>query len=569
MNATIPRALMAAAPGDASSIAPISEREVLRRAVLERVLKLAPFPSFDFKEMLTQTRLARAAGKALWQLARPFRPDVLVGPGFGGSPLLFATAFAAAEEDGLDLAIWMVRDQRKTHFGKRWVEGPRLAGRPRAIMLDDFLGLGSGVELVDQALAAESMSAELCAIAVLFDAWSPLGSRQLSVGRCPVVSVFRRHDIGMTRDCHDARPPLMAGAAPALLERPLWWRFEFNAEISYPHKSAPAIADGAVYAADDRARLWCFDGATGETRWHVDSLARSAKGVVQRLQVVAGSVVFGGYDGTVTRLDAATGRLAWRMRVGAAVHATPVVDVANARVYINVETDDGGPGGHLSALDWRTGRTLWRTPHAFWPPGTPCHDADTGAVVATCNDRALTCVDSATGASRWQATSQGLVRGQPAIAQGCVILATENGWLQVFDLATGELLRERRYGTSKVLQFTHVEDGTVFTLDDSGQLCAFEIDTLHLRWLSTLRTEGTACPVPFGRHFIVLSRAGHVAAIERASGLKVWEGRIDAAFSHAPAVGELGGQPALVCASNDAGLRAFRIHPYYCESSPS
>ncbi len=569
MNASIPRALMAGPPGDTASVAPSSEREMLRRAVLERVLKLAPFPSFDFKGMLTQTRLARAAGRALWQLVRPFQPDVLVGPGFGGSPLLFATAFAAAEQDGLDLAVWMVRDQRKTHYGKRWIEGPRLEGRPRAVMLDDFLGLGSAVELVDQALAAEAMTAELCAIAVLFDSWSPLGSRQLSVGRCPVVSVFRRHDIGMTRDCHDARPPMMTGAAPALFERPAWWRFEFNVGTAYPHKSAPAIADGAVYAADDRSRIWCFDGATGETRWQADSLGRPVKGIVQRLQVVDGSVVVGCYDGTVTRLDAATGRLAWRWRVGAAVHATPVVDVAGARVYVNAETDDGGPGGHLLALDWASGRTIWRTPHAFWPPGTPCHDAATGAVISTCNDRSLVCVDADTGALRWRASSEGLVRGQPAIAAGCAILATENGWLQVFDLATGELLRQRRYGTSKVLQFTHVEDGAVFTLDDSGQLCAFDIGTLALRWLSKLRTEGTARPVPFGRYFVMLSRAGHLAAIERASGLKVWEGRIDAQFSHAPAVGELGGHPALVCASNDAGLRAFRIHPYYCEPSTS
>ena len=569
MNAPIPQALMASPPGQTEAIAPATEREELRRALLERVLKLSPSPSFDFKEVLTQARLVRAAGRALWRLVRPFRPDVLVGPGFGGSPLLFATAFAAAEEDGLDLSIWMVRDQRKTHYGKRWIEGPRLEGRPRAVMLDDFLGRGSAVELVDQALAAESMSAELCAIAVLFDSWSPLGSRQLSVGRCPVVSVFRRHDIGMTRDCHDARPPLMAGAAPAIIERPSWWRFEFNVGTVYPHKSAPAIADGAVYAADDRSRIWCFDGATGETRWQVDSLGRPVKGIVQRLQVVDRSLVVGCYDGTVTRLDAATGRLAWRLRVGAAVHATPVVDVANSRVFVNVETDDDGPGGHLRALDWATGKTIWRAEHASWAPGTPCHDAASGAVVASCNDRALTCVDAATGEPRWRATTDGLVRGQPALADGCAIVATESGWLQVFDLGTGALLRQRRYGDSKVFQFTHAEDGAVFTLDASGQLCAFDIATLHLRWLSTLRSEGTACPVPFGRHFIVLSRAGHLAAVERASGLKVWEGAIDARFSHAPAVGELAGHPALVCASNDAGLRAFRIHPYYSEPSTS
>jgi outer membrane protein assembly factor BamB/orotate phosphoribosyltransferase len=541
-------------------------RDDLRRAILEQVVRLSGGPpSFDFKELLTRTRYARAAGRALWALVRHLEPDVLVGPGFGGAPLLYATALAAADADGRDLAIWMVRDQRKSYYGKRWVEGPRLEGRPRAVILDDFLGRGTAIELVDQALAAESMQAEVCGIGVLLDAWAPLGSRQLRVSRCPVFPVFLRHEIGMTRDCHDARPPLMTGAAPPALGRPAWRRLGFNGASDCPLKSAPAIADGDLFAADDRSRVWRIDGRDGEARWCTPSVQETAKGIVQRLQVVGGSVAYGCYDGTVTRLDASDGRIVWRLRVGSAVHATPEVDLAAGRVFVNVEAfDHRGPGGWLAALDWRTGRTLWRHPHAFWPPGTPAHDPASGAVVATCNDRTLVCVDDGDGRERWRAATEGVARGRPAIAAGRVVVADEAGWLQVFDLMTGELLGRRRYGgTTGEHQFTLVDEGVVMAYDDTGQLLAFALDDLRLLWLSTLRTEGVCTPVAAGGHLYVLSRAGNLAVLERRGGRKVWEGHVEGRQSHAPAVGELGGELSIVCASDDAGLQAFRIHPHY------
>ena len=540
------------------------DRALLRDGIFQRVLRLEKGPAFDFKEILTQTRFVRAAGRQLWRLVRPFAPEVLIGPGFGGSPLLFATAIAAAEEDGADPAIWMVRDRRKAYYGKRWVEGPRLPGTPRAVILDDFLGHGSAVELIDEALAAESMQAQFCAIAVLYDAWSPRGSRQLSVGRCPVVSVFKRHDIGLTRDAHDARPPHMQGSAPAPVDKPAWWCFGLNTDSSYALKSAPVIADGAVFAADDQSRVSRFCGTSGALQWRTDSIERPAKGIVQRLQHVDSSLVYGCYDGTLTRLRAIDGRVEWRRRLGVAVHATPSVDSAAGRVFVNVETfDSTGPGGYLAALDWATGKMLWRYAHAFWAPGTPAHDVATGSVVAACNDESLACVDAGTGELRWRAITDGLVRGEPAIDGGRVFVATESGHLQSFDLASGLALNTRQVGAASMPQFTLVSEGAIFTFDASGQVAAFDVADLRLRWISTLRSEGCAAPVACGDHLLVLSRGGHLAMLERESGLKAWEGRIEGRFSHSPALGTIGGQLVVACASNDVGLLTFQMNPYY------
>ena len=563
-----PELAFPAAPAVRGAVAsgPASELDALRAAILERVVRLGAKVTFDFKELLTQTRFARTAGASLWALIRRFEPEVLVGPGFGAAPLLYATALAAFEQDGVDLAIWMVRDQRKSHFRKRWIEGPRFEHAPRVVMLDDFIGRGSAVALVDQALAEEGMQADLRAIAVLYDAWSWNGSRQLSVSRCPVLSVFRRHDLGLTRDCHGARPPRMKGSAPALVGKPLWWRFDFNGASDKLNKAAPAIADGALFAADDQARMWRFDASTGEPQWCRESLERHPKGIVQRIQHADASVVYGAYDGTVTRLDDKTGRILWRWKIDSFVHATPAVDLANGRAYVNTESSGPqGPGGSLVALDWASGRVLWRHRHAFWAAGSARHDPASGSVVAPCNDESLVCVDAASGEPRWRAVTDGLVRGQPAIVGTEVVVCTENGWLQAFDIAAGALLRRRRSGAGgKLHQFTRVEDGMVYAFDENQHLAAFDAADFRLRWISTLRSAASWQPVRCGRFLIVLSRGGELAAFDAQAGVKTWEGRIGGHHRQSPAVGLVDGEILLVCASHHDGLKAFRIDPFYC-----
>ena len=58
--------------------------------------------SYDFRELLTNAANARRAGQLVWQLIKPFAPQVLVGPGLGATPLLYAIALAALD-DGVSL----------------------------------------------------------------------------------------------------------------------------------------------------------------------------------------------------------------------------------------------------------------------------------------------------------------------------------------------------------------------------------------------------------------------------------------------------------------------------------
>jgi outer membrane protein assembly factor BamB/orotate phosphoribosyltransferase len=512
--------------------------------------------------LLANAANARDAGILMWQLLRELQPEVLVGPGFGAAPLLQATAIAALDE-GIELEVLMVRERRKQHHHKRWVEGHWPAARGgKAVLIDDFMKAGSALALIETALAADGLALRIQAVALFFDMWEPLGSRQISVARFPVLSLFTRHDIGLSRDCFDAAPPLMKGGAPDFIgDEPAWWRFDLNRDRAYPTKCAPVIHEGAAFIADDECRLWRHDLRSGEIDWRIDSLAQPAKGVVQLLQAAEGSIVYGCYDGSITRVDAASGNLLWRWRIDSSIHATPWVDLVRRRLFINTEQwNQGRPTGHLQCLCWDSGRVLWKRRHRWWPPGSPAFDPASGIVVAPCNDGSIGAWD-AEGQPLWRAGAIGLVRGRPLLADGKALVATEQGSLHCLDLASGRPRWTVRYGKGLWHQFLQTSGRQVLAMDGKWHLSAFELDDGRLAWLTRLRSPGCWAPVRCGRHFVILSRDGHLAVVDPEREVKPWEGRIPGLYHQPPAVGA----GMLIAASTDAGLLAFAIDPFYVD----
>jgi outer membrane protein assembly factor BamB/orotate phosphoribosyltransferase len=548
-------------PGLPDHIRQTTDWELLRREIYRRGMRFGEQLSFDFRELLTDAGNARRAGVLMWQLIRHRSPEVLVGPGFGATPLLYSIAIAALA-DGVNLQVLMVRDKRKEHNQKRWVEGHRpTAQGKRAVFVDDFMKRGSALPLVRQALAAERIDVDLVAVAVFFDMWEPLGSRQITVSTAPTLALFTRHDVGLTRDSFDALPPVMkGGSADFISAEPRWRTYKLNSKNEYASKCTPAISLDAIYVADDASRVWCHDRRSGDVRWSYQSLAKPKKGIVQLLQLADDDVVFACYDGTLTRLRGGSGEVVWRWKLDSSIHATPCFDRTRDRVFINTEQWNGGsPIGHLQCLDWQTGRTVWKVGHKWWPPGSPLFDAKLGLVYATCNDLSIIAVDASTGEVRWRNKTLGMVRGRPAMADGRLLVATERGRLQAFDGATGAVLWTRRYGLPLWHQFLHVHESDVFVMDGKWHFSAFDVGTGDLRWLSRLRSPGCWAPVPYGKYVVVLSKQGHVAVFSPDSEVKVWEGRIPGTYNQPPAI--VNG--CFVAASNDQGLLVYDIHRDY------
>jgi alcohol dehydrogenase (cytochrome c) len=78
---------------------------------------------------------------------------------------------------------------------------------------------------------------------------------------------------------------------------------------------------GRVPGQDPSGAIRALNPSTGELRWEFKLFSPSATGVLS----TAGNLVFGGSnEGDFYALDASTGRLAWRIQVGAGVSSNPI-----------------------------------------------------------------------------------------------------------------------------------------------------------------------------------------------------------------------------------------------------
>src|SRR5450830_1621438 len=96
---------------------------VLRKRICPEATHFTEKLVFDFRRLLTRSQWSAIAGRLMWRLIRPFSPEVLIGPGYGASPLLYAIA-AEALKEGCHLDVLLVKDNRNEQASTdKWIIG--------------------------------------------------------------------------------------------------------------------------------------------------------------------------------------------------------------------------------------------------------------------------------------------------------------------------------------------------------------------------------------------------------------------------------------------------------------
>ncbi len=161
---------------------------------------------------------------------------------------------------------------------------------------------------------------------------------------------------------------------------------------------------------------------------------------------------FGGDDGNIYAVDAATGHQVWKHATGGPVPSSPVV--ANGIVYV------GSYDGKLYALDARTGATRWKFAttgerrfeakglHGWLPTNQTIADPfdvflsspvfAQGTVYFGSGDGHLYAVDAASGELRWKFLTGDVVHASPAFADGVVYFGSWDSYFYAVDAATGK-----------------------------------------------------------------------------------------------------------------------------------
>ncbi|HEX6893609.1 MAG TPA: PQQ-dependent dehydrogenase, methanol/ethanol family, partial [Chryseolinea sp.] len=144
-------------------------------------------------------------------------------------------------------------------------------------------------------------------------------------------------------------------------------------------EATPIVVDGILYTSGAWGVVYALDAKTGEEIWRYDPdidgnyARRACCDVVNRgVQVWKGKVYVGVLDGYLVCLDAATGKVVWKVDTitdrERFYTITGPPQIANNVVVIGNSGGEFGVRGYITAYDLETGKQAWRF---FMVPGDP------------------------------------------------------------------------------------------------------------------------------------------------------------------------------------------------------
>jgi outer membrane protein assembly factor BamB len=259
------------------------------------------------------------------------------------------------------------------------------------------------------------------------------------------------------------------------------WAFRARALLEFP----PAIAYKRAYLANNSGRLFALDVRSGKVKWSFRARRCTASSPAVANQTVYQTFLYRppcnaggrrGLDGEVVALNARTGKVRWRRRIGPS-ESSPVV--ANGLVYL------GDLRGNVYALRARTGRTRWTF---------RARDDVKGGVAVSGRrlyvgsyDGRVYALDARTGRLLWRASAQNRLGGRgnfyatPVAAYGRVYIGNTDGKVYSYGATSGKIRWSQQTG-SFVYSSPAVWRQRVYAGSHDKHLYCFDAATGRVRW---------------------------------------------------------------------------------------
>jgi outer membrane protein assembly factor BamB len=248
--------------------------------------------------------------------------------------------------------------------------------------------------------------------------------------------------------------------------------------------ASPAVSRRLVYMvflnrppcgtqrSDVDGELVALDAETGRIRW------RRRIGPSETSPLVAGGLVYvGDWNGKIYAFAARTGRLRWTFASGGAVKGGP--SFANGRIYV------GSYDGHVYALGAWSGRLLWRAAAQARLGGRGTFYSSPaiayGRVYIGSTDGKVYSFGASSGKLRWSHGTGGYVYGSPAVWRLRVLVGSYDRIFYCFDAATGDI-RWRFRANGAISGSPVVLNGVVYFSTLRGRTYALNAATGKLLW---------------------------------------------------------------------------------------
>jgi len=297
-------------------------------------------------------------------------------------------------------------------------------------------------------------------------------------------------------------------------------------------------ADGTAMFRGGPAHTGVFAGEPirgfGGLAWRLQT-----RGTVRSTPAVHGTTVYvGSGGGHLYAIDRRSGESRWSFDAGSAVTSTPAV--SDGLVFFGTYDDDfHAVRAEDGALAW----TLETGPAVPFPWGYESGDVYTSSptpagdlVVFGSGDGHVYAVDARSGTVRWKHLTDGRIRSSPAVADGTVYVGSADGSVYALDLRDGQ--RRWRFDTEgrelfsgdfgydrrTVQSSPAVADGVVYVGARDGFLYAIDAAKGALRWRfdHEISWVNSSPAVAGGMVYAGSSDGRFIHAVDVESGEEVW-----------------------------------------------
>ena len=293
------------------------------------------------------------------------------------------------------------------------------------------------------------------------------------------------------------------------------WKLSLGKADGYSF--SPVAIGSTVVAASADGTLARVDAASGNVLWRV----KAPTGLTAGVGTDGNVIVLGGDKGGVLAFDM-EGKLLWKSQASSEVLSSPVV----GQGIVVVRSVDN----RIVGLDAKTGEKKWTVQRVSPPltlrnaPGMVVNGKD--VIIAQPGGKLLSEL-LATGAPRWEIAvgeSRGAtelervtdIGGTPVLFEQDVCAVSYQGRVGCFDASTGTARWTKELSSDVGVS---VDQRFVFAVDDKGAVSAFNRETGASAWKNDkLSFRRLSTPVSYGRTVAVGDYQGYIHFLSREDG---------------------------------------------------
>lgn len=272
-----------------------------------------------------------------------------------------------------------------------------------------------------------------------------------------------------------AHTGVQPGPAPADEPDELWV-FETGDDFVGANAAAVSLDDGLVFTSSNA--VYAFDIESGEEVWSYESESRM--GFVAPLALVDGVLYAAGEDGSVYAFEPDSGDIIWQSELtgGMPVNGGPLVD--GDVLYVTAWD------GNAYALETETGDVIWDMSFGGISYGQPAY-AD-GYIVLSAPSGGAMAIDVEEEDEAWNFETEGTVYAALTIADDIAYFGSDDGNLYAVELESGDEIWNVDTDASLMTALT-IYDGVLYAANSESVLGAYDAESGDELW--TIEIDGS------------------------------------------------------------------------------